>query len=253
MGKLVLITGATAGIGEATAVIFAANGCDLILTGRRAPRLAKIKKHLESKYKIKVTTLSFDVSSLKECESMVNENKKMLSNLDVLINNAGLAAGIEATQEAHIEDWEVMIDTNIKGLLYMTRLILPMMIKKNSGHIVNLGSVAGRWTYPRGGVYCATKAAVLAITEGIRMDLVGKPIRVTNVSPGMVETEFSLVRLKDAEKAKAVYKQIKPLSAVDVAETIFWCVERPPHVNIQEVIMFPTEQVSAGHVIREAK
>ena len=241
-GNTALITGATAGIGLAIAHSLAGKGCDLVLTGRRKERLDKIASELSSK--VKVQTLAFDVSNRTETEKALGEAK--LADVTILVNNAGLALGTDPMQKGSTADWDQMIDTNIKGLLYVTRACLPHMIEKRRGHIVNIGSVAGRWTYPGGAVYSATKFAVRAINDSLRMDLMGTPIRVTNIEPGMVETEFSLVRLKDEEKAKAVYKGVTPLSAQDIAETVTWCLERPAHVNIQELVIFPTEQAGVG-------
>lgn len=174
-----------------------------------------------------------------------------LSSLDVLINNAGLARGTDKVFEASIEDWNEMLDTNVKGLLYLTRALLPNFIKNKRGHVINLGSVAGRWVYPGGSVYCASKFAVRAISEGMRLDLLGTPIRVTNIEPGMVETEFSEVRFRDKKKAKAVYQGFEPLMASDIAECAWWSLSRPPHVNIQELVVFPTAQASVASVHRK--
>lgn len=245
-GKLTLVTGATAGIGEACAELFASHGSNLILTGRRGERLEALAGRLRQQFAIEVTALTFDLSDRAQVESQLSSVAGQLQNLDVLINNAGLAAGAEPVAIGSVDDWETMIDTNIKGLLYVTKMCLPFFLRKNAGSIVNLGSVAGRWVYPGGAVYCATKHAVRALTEGMRMDLMGTGVRVTNIEPGMVETEFSVVRLKSEEKAKAVYQGMNPLRASDIAETILWCVERPSHINIQELVIFPTDQVGVG-------
>ena len=245
-----LITGATAGIGEATAKLLGKNSWNLILTGRREDRLKKLKSELESQYSTQVLTLCFDVSQRSECESVFKEYEKELSQVSVLINNAGLARGTDKLDQANLDDWEEMIDTNVKGLLYMTRLTLPILKTKEKAHIVNIGSVAGRWTYPNGGVYCSTKFAVRAITEGLRMDLNGSPIRVTNIAPGMVETEFSKVRFQDDSKAKALYQGLVPLHPEDIAECVEWSISRPAHVNIQEMVVFPTAQASVTQVHR---
>jgi NADP-dependent 3-hydroxy acid dehydrogenase YdfG len=238
-----LITGATSGIGEATANLLAENGYNVIITGRRTDRLKKIQKKINA-LKVQCEILSFDVSSLKETQKIFKENQVLFKKVDVLVNNAGLAKGMEPLITGKFEDWEQMIDTNIKGLLYMTRLMLPFMIENKSGHIVNLGSVAGRWVYPGGGVYCATKYAVRALSEGLRMDLNGTGIRVTNIEPGRVETEFSIVRMGDVKKAKAVYEGMEPLIAKDIAECIVWSLQRPKHVNIQEMVVYPTDQAA---------
>ena len=225
---------------------------EIILTGRRQERLEQIAKDLSSPDLVTVHTFAFDIRDRSAVEKFVNENEKLLSNLDVLVNNAGLAAGLEEFPEANLDDWDAMIDTNIKGLLYITRGIIPHMKKRKHGHIINIGSIAGHTIYPKGAVYCATKHAVKVINEGIRMDTLGTGIRVTSVDPGMVETEFSLVRFKgDEAKAKKVYEGLTPLTPEDIAETVYWCLARPPHVNIQEVIIMPTDQASVRDVNRK--
>lgn len=249
-GQLALITGATSGIGKACAYKLAEEGANLILTGRREARLLELQDDLEAKYGVGVCALCFDLSQKEETLNLLKDYSEKLSKLDILINNAGGAHGADPFDKSSIEDWEIMIDINIKGLLYITRFVVPLMKNKKSGHIVNLGSVAGRWVYPNGSVYCATKHAVRAISEGLRADLVGQNIRVTNIEPGMVETEFSVVRLKDENKAKAVYKGMTPLTASDIAESILWSLKRPGHVNIQEMVIFPTEQASVFQVHR---
>jgi NADP-dependent 3-hydroxy acid dehydrogenase YdfG len=238
MTRQALITGATAGIGLETARALKRLGFSLILTGRREDRLAKLRDELEAE------TLAFDVSDRAQVEKVLGGAD--LSNVHVLVNNAGLALGAASVQTVSLDDVDRMIDTNVKGLLYVTRLVLPSLIQ-NNGHLVNLGSVAGRWTYPGGATYCASKFAVRALTEGLRLDLLGKPVRVTNIEPGMVETEFSEVRYGgDKEKAAQVYKGMTPLKASDIAETIAWCVSRPAHVNIQELVIYPTDQAGVG-------
>jgi NADP-dependent 3-hydroxy acid dehydrogenase YdfG len=248
--KWALITGATAGIGEATARLLAERKCHLILAGRRRDRLEKLKKEFTDKYGVQVEIFNFDISKKSEIVQFAEKNKSLLSQVEFLINNAGLARGTDPFQNASLEDWDEMIDTNIKGLLQLTRQVVPHMLAKQSGHIVNLGSVAGRWSYPGGSVYCATKFAVRAISESLRMDLLGKNIRVTNIEPGMVETEFSIVRMRDEEKAKKVYAGMQPLLPLDIAETILWCLSRPGRVNIQELVVFPTDQASVSMVNR---
>lgn len=242
---LALITGATSGIGLSTAEKLAAEGCDLILTGRREDRLAKISKDLQARFNVQVVTSVFDVSSRDECERAFSKLGSVLPKLTILVNNAGLALGTAPLQSIDLGDVDKMIDTNVKGLLYVTRLCLPHLIK-TGGQVVNLGSVAGRWTYPGGAVYSATKFAVRALSESLRLDLMGTPVRVTNIQPGMVQTEFSEVRLGDEAKAAAVYKGMTPLEASDIAESIVWCVSRPKHVNIQELMIFPTDQAGVG-------
>ena len=249
---LVLITGATSGIGKSTAEIFAKNGYDLIITGRREERLSVLKKELEVTYKIKVTSLCFDIQQQAEVESAVqslsSENKK----IDILVNNAGLAAGLSSIQDGSLSHWERMIDTNIKGLLYVTKLVSNLMIINGKGHIINIGSVAGKEVYANGNVYCATKHAVDALNKGMRIDLLPHNIKVTAVNPGMVETEFSVVRFDgDEERAKKVYLGMEPLKPEDIAETIFWVASRPAHVNINDILIMPTMQASATNVIRK--
>jgi NADP-dependent 3-hydroxy acid dehydrogenase YdfG len=249
---LVLITGATSGIGKSTAQLFAKNGHDLIITGRREDRLKEIKTQLESDFKIKITTLCFDIRKLSEVENAIStlssENKK----IDVLVNNAGLAAGLGPIQSGNIDHWERMIDTNIKGLLYISRAISNLMIENKKGHIINIGSIAGKEVYANGNVYCATKHAVDALNKAMRIDLLTHNIKVTAINPGMVETEFSIVRFDgDSDKAKKVYEGLQPLTPEDIAETIYWVANRPPHVNINDIIIMPTVQATATNVIRK--
>lgn len=250
----ILITGATSGIGEACARLFAQQGCQLILTGRRLDRLNRLKKELQGQgksKKAKIQIAQFDIQSQKQVQNFLKTFAKDLKTIDVLINNAGLAKGSEKMQEARLEDWQQMLQTNVMGLLYLTRGVLPHMLTRNQGFIVNLGSVAGRWVYQGGAVYCASKFAVRAISEGLRMDLMGKNIRVCNIEPGMVETEFSMVRFGDQKKADQVYAGMKALTAADIAETISWVIHRPPHVNIQELVIMPTDQAAVGMVHRK--
>jgi len=251
MEKWALITGATAGIGWATAMALAGQGYGVFATGRRYEKLQELEKAIKAKFpSVPVKIASFDVSDRFEVSEFLKAHSIEIAQIEVLVNNAGLAKGTDKMQDASLDDWEVMVDTNIKGLLFMTRGILPHMVQRNSGHIVNLGSVAGRWTYPGGGVYCATKFAVRALSEGLRMDLLGTKIRVTNIEPGMVHTEFSLVRFEDQNKADKVYEGMTPLRAEDIAETIAWCVARPAHVNIQELVIYPTDQAHVGQIAR---
>jgi len=250
--KTVLITGATAGIGKATAEIFAKNNYNVIITGRRKDRLDKLSKELQEKHKIKVLSLWFDVRKRSEVEKAISSLEKDWRKIDVLVNNAGLALGLSTIQEGNIDDWEIMIDTNIKGLLYVTRTIAPIMITNGSGHIINIGSVAGKETYPNGNVYCATKHAVDALNKAMRIDMIQHGIKVTGIHPGMVETEFSLVRYKgDEERAKKVYSNFKPLMAEDIAETIYWAASRPDHVNISDLVLTPKAQASATIVKKD--
>ncbi len=246
-GQTALITGATSGFGLATAELLAAEGCHLLITGRRADRLNELSERLQKTYGVRVQPLVFDVTDRASVERALGGVSSTLKDLTILINNAGLALGAEPLASGSIEDWESMIDTNLKGLLYVTRYCLPHFLAGGCGHIVNIGSVAGRWVYPGGAVYSATKFAVRALSDSLRLDLMGKNIRVTNIEPGMAETEFSEVRFKgDKSKANAVYTGVKALSAQDVAETIVWCLARPQHVNIQELVIFPADQAGVG-------
>jgi 3-hydroxy acid dehydrogenase/malonic semialdehyde reductase len=238
----VFITGASSGIGAACAKAFAIAGFDLILVARRTENLKKISDDLSFLYGVKVSFYTLDVRDRASLDKLFSENKTEFDRVTVLVNNAGLAKGLDPMQSADPEDWDQMIDTNIKGLLYCTRAFLPQMVSRKSGHIVNLGSVAGHWVYEKGSVYCATKFAVAALTEGLRLDLHGTGVRITSITPGMVKTEFSEVRLGDSEKAKAVYAGRRPLSPEDIAEAVLWSVQRPSHVNIQEIVLYPTDQ-----------
>jgi 3-hydroxy acid dehydrogenase/malonic semialdehyde reductase len=248
---LVLVTGATAGIGRSTAQLFAKNGHDLIITGRRQERLEELKEELANKNKIRVLTLCFDVRKPDEVAAALEHLSPKWKNIDVLVNNAGLAAGLSSIQEGNVDHWERMIDTNVKGLLYVTRIVSRMMIANGRGHIVNIGSVAGKEVYANGNVYCATKHAVDALSKGMRIDLLPHRIKVTEINPGMVETEFSIVRFDgDEERAKKVYEGLQPLTADDIAETIYWVTQRPAHVNINEVLIMPAAQATATNVNR---
>ncbi|MEO6902350.1 MAG: SDR family NAD(P)-dependent oxidoreductase [Bacteroidia bacterium] len=249
---IALITGATAGIGKATATLFAKNGYDIIITGRRKERLTNFSEELQSTYKVKVLTLNFDVRNLKEVETAIQSIPENWKKINVLVNNAGLAAGLGPIQEGLIADWEQMIDTNLKGLLYVTRNIAPTMITNGFGHIINIGSIAGKEVYANGNVYCATKHAVDALNKAMRIDLLPHQIKVTAINPGMVETEFSLVRFKgDEQRAKKTYEGIDALTPEDIAETIYWVASRPAHVNINDIIITPTAQANATNTIRK--
>ena len=252
MRKIALVTGATAGIGKATAEVFAQNGWNVIITGRRKERLEEVSKNLREDYKIDVHELCFDVRDLKQVKNAIESLPEKWQKIDVLVNNAGLAVGLHPIQEGVIDDWERMIDTNIKGLLYVTRTIAPLMVKNGKGHIVNIGSIAGKETYANGNVYCATKHAVDALNKGMRIDLVQHGIKVTAVNPGMVETEFSIVRFKgDEDRAKKVYMGLQPLTPQDIAETVFWAASRPAHVNINDIVIMPTVQANSTTAIRK--
>ena len=242
MNKCVLITGATSGIGLATANEFAAHGYDLILTGRRKDRLTKLREEILKAHAVDVELLSFDVRHYKECATAVNSITKPI---DVLINNAGLARGLDYVHEGNIDHWNEMIDTNIKGLMYMTRLVSPGMVERKSGHIINLGSSAGKEVYPKGNAYCATKFAVEGFTKAIRTELHVHNVRVSLISPGHVEdTEFARVRFDwDVERAK-IYDDFNPLTSKDIAETIYFIASRPPHVNINDIFLMGTQQAT---------
>lgn len=265
---LAFISGASSGIGKATAFSLLHQGYDLFLMARRKERLIELKKELEelavsmthtapqkqSDSEITPSQIHFfagDVSSLTEIEKMVQDHQSVFKRLSVIINNAGLAKGSDPFHKNNLNEINQVIDTNIKGLLYLTHQLLPFMLDKKEGHIVNLGSVAGRWVYPGGTVYCASKFAVTAITEGLRQDLLGTGIRVTNIEPGMVESEFSMVRFDNEEKAKAVYEGMTPLTPEDIADCITWSLSRPKHVNIQEMIIYPTDQGAIRMVHRQ--
>ena len=250
MSKTAIITGATAGIGEATAFEFAKLGYNLILTGRRKERLEKLKASLEADYQIQVSVHAFDIRQRTEVEEFCREQIGD-ATIDVLVNNAGLASGLSPLHEGDVEDWEKMIDTNVKGLLYITREIAPRMVEAQSGHIINVGSIAGIEVYPNGNVYCATKHAVKAISEGLRKELFDKGIRVTNIAPGLVETEFSIVRFHgDEDRAKTVYDGMDALTAKDIADCIAFAVTRPKHVTIADMLILPSDQGSATQVNR---
>jgi NADP-dependent 3-hydroxy acid dehydrogenase YdfG len=251
MSKIALITGATSGIGEACASLFARQNYDLILTGRRTERLDALAKRLVSEYGIRVNVLTMDVRNKEEVEKLetLSEDWK---KVDLLINNAGLSLGMDPINSASTTDWEVMIDTNIKGLLYVTKLVSNWMIQNGFGHIINIGSIAGKETYLNGNVYCATKHAVDSLNKAMRIDLLPHKIKVTAIHPGAVDTEFSEVRFKgDKDRAKKVYDGYEPLHAQDIAETIWFAASRPAHVNINDMLVMPTAQASTSHLLRE--
>ncbi len=252
MSKIALVTGASAGIGRATAQMLAKNGFDVIVTGRRKERLEELKGELEANFNVNVKIGVFDIRYRDKVDGFWEDLPENWKNIDVLINNAGLAAGLDHIDEGSIEDWETMIDTNIKGLLYISRLVIGRMKQRQSGIIVNLSSIAGKEVYERGNIYCATKHAVEAITKAMRIDLLPYNIKVSSVSPGMVETEFSLVRFKgDKERAKQVYEGLEPLTAKDIADVIEFIITRPPHVNINDVLVMPTAQANSYYVNRK--
>lgn len=256
MKKIALITGATSGIGEACARRFALGGYNLILTARRADKLAELKAELEAVdaggEPVKVRTLTFDVRDAQAAQAAIESLEPQWQTIDVLINNAGLALGLDKEYEGNPDDWATMIDTNIKGLLTMTRLIVPAMVKRNEGHVINVGSVAGDAAYAGGNVYCATKAAVKAITDGLRIDVAESAVRVTNLKPGLVETNFSNVRFHgDTERADNVYRGITPLTGADIADVAFYAASAPKHVQIAEVLILATHQANGSFIYRE--
>ena len=248
MNKTALVTGSTSGIGKATALMLAKHNYNLIITGRRLQRLKDFEKELKEKYHIQVLILNFDIRNREETKKQIETLPENFQNIDLLINNAGLASGIDLIHEANIDDWEKMIDTNVKGLLYISHAIMPKMVKKKSGHIVNISSIAGKETYLKGNVYCATKHAVESITKAMRIDLLPYGIKVTSVAPGAVNTEFSLVRLGDKTAADKVYEGFSPLYAQDIADAVEFAITRPPHVNINELLIMPTAQANSSHL-----
>lgn len=254
MSRKVLVTGATSGIGKATAERFAKHGFDLIITGRRQEKLHLTAEKMRRKYAVNVMELCFDIRKLKEVKKAVSKIKSSWKNVDILVNNAGLAKGLAEIHEGQIDDWEIMIDTNVKGLLYMTRLIAPMMVKRGKGHIINVASTAGKEVYPMGNVYCATKHAVDALTKAIRLDLYKYGIRVSQVAPGHVEeTEFALVRF-DGDKNKAkIYEDFKPVSSKDISKIIYFIASQPKHVNIQDILVMGTQQASSNFIDRSGR
>lgn len=251
MSKTIFITGATSGFGKACAELFASNNCSLILNGRRKDRLEELKHELEIRFKVHVYILAFDVQNKKEVFDAVSHLPEEWRDIDVLINNAGLALGRDYFDEADFDDWETMINTNLKGLLYVSRAIIPLMIHHKKGHIINLGSTAGKEAYEKGNVYCASKAAVDSISRGMRIDLLRHQIKVTSIHPGAAETEFSMIRFKgDEQKAAAVYEGYKALSAKDVAEVIYYTTTLPPHVCINDLVLTCTAQANSFYTYK---
>lgn len=256
MGNLthntIFVTGASSGIGEACAKQFAEQDARLIIAARRRDRLEKLASQLKKDFDTETFLMTLDVRDRASVEETIHALPKEWQAVDVLLNNAGLAAGFATFQEGSVDDWEHMIDTNVKGLLYVTKAMLPFMIERNQGHIINIGSIAGHEVYPNGAVYCATKHAVNAINRGLKMDLLGKNIRVTSIDPGAAQTEFSEVRFAgDTEKARKVYEGMTPLSANDIADAVLYCATRPAHVNISEMIVMPTDQSGATLIHRK--
>jgi serine 3-dehydrogenase len=249
--EIVLITGASSGIGASCAKIFAEAGAKLILAARRKEKLEEIADRLSKEFATQVYLLELDVRDRQSVEIAINTLPEPWQNIDILINNAGLSRGLSKLHEGDFQDWEEMIDTNVKGLLYLTRYVVPGMVSRGKGHVVNIGSIAGRQTYPGGNVYCGSKAAVRAISEGLKQDLLGTPIRVSCIDPGLVETEFSQVRFHgDNERAEKVYQGLTPLTGDDVADVVFFCVTRPTHVNISEILLVPVDQATTTLVHR---
>jgi len=252
MNKIILVSGATSGIGASCAKKFAAAGCRVILCGRRSERLSEFKKNLVSQYGENFLTLSFDIRNRDEVFNAIQSLPDDWKAVDVLVNNAGLALGLHPLQDGNIGHWEQMIDTNIKGLLYLTKAVVGQMIDRKIGHIINIGSIAGRQAYANGNVYCATKAAVDSLSQSMRIDFLPYNIKVSQVAPGAVETEFSLVRFEgDQERAVNVYKGYQPLSPDDVADAIFYLASLPPHVNVNDMLLMPTAQACAGIIHKE--
>ncbi|REJ81288.1 MAG: SDR family NAD(P)-dependent oxidoreductase [Bacteroidetes bacterium] len=247
--KIIFITGATAGFGKAIAYKFAAHGWDIILNGRRRDRLSRIEQDLIEQFGIRVMSLPFDVRNRVEVMNAIQNLPHDWKSIDVLVNNAGLASGLSTIQEGDIDDWEVMIDTNIKGLLYVSRMVMPLMIQKKQGLIINMSSIAGKEAYSRGNVYCATKHAVDALTKSMRIDLLEHGIKVTSIDPGAAETEFSLVRFRgDAERAKKAYSGYTPLHAEDIADIAYFAATRPPHVVLNDIVVTPLAQANTSYI-----
>lgn len=249
--KIVMITGATSGIGLGCARKFAQGGYDLIITGRKPDLLSQVGKEL-SEFGAEVKMLCFDVRNRAECAAAIESLDERWANVDVLINNAGLALGLDKEYEGSFDDWDIMIDTNIKGLLNITKMVVPQMVKRDSGHVINIGSVAGDAAYANGNVYCATKAAVKALSDGLRIDVAESAVRVTNIKPGLVETNFSVTRFHgDKDKADNVYKGIKPLTGDDIGDVAFYAASAPAHVQIAEVLVLATHQASGSVIVRK--
>lgn len=251
MNKNILITGGTSGFGKAIAIKFAENGYNISITGRRKERLEELKGYITSMYGVEVNTLQFDIRNRAEVIEAIADLKKKVKNIDILVNNAGLAAGVASIEEGDMDDWDTMIDTNVKGLLYITRQIAPMMKEVKKGHIINIGSTAGKLVYKNGNVYCATKYAVDALNQAMRIDLLPYGIKVTAINPGMAETEFSLVRFKgDEDKARNVYDDLEPLVAEDIANVAFYCASLPEHVCINDLTLTCLNQANGIYTVR---
>jgi NADP-dependent 3-hydroxy acid dehydrogenase YdfG len=252
MSKIVLITGASSGIGAACAEIFASNHYDLVLAARRKEKLEVLASDLKARFGVQVLNVELDVRDAEAVAAKLNALPDNWKKIDVLVNNAGLSQGLDSIHEGNLNDWDTMIDTNVKGLLYVTRLISPWMVQQQSGHIVNIGSIAGKETYANGNVYCASKHAVDSLNKAMRIDLLPHGIKVSGIHPGAVETEFSEVRFKgDKERAKAVYQGFEPLLAADIADAVWYAVSRPAHVNVNDLVIMPTAQANTSHLLRK--
>jgi serine 3-dehydrogenase len=252
-GRTVFITGASSGIGAACATAFAREGAHLLLAARRKARLDDLASGLAQTYQIRTHTVQLDVTKNENVESTVAAFPPEWNEIDILVNNAGLSRGLQKLHEGSLQDWEEMIDTNVKGLLYVSRAVIPGMVNRGRGHIINLGSIAGYQVYPNGNVYCATKFAVRALSQGMKMDLLGTGVRVCSVDPGLVQTEFSMVRFRgNKERAAQVYANTRPLRPEDIADVVIFCATRPPHVDISNVVVMPTDQASVYHLQRTA-
>lgn len=250
--KIVFITGASSGIGEGCARKFAGNGYKVIINGRNIEKLTAVRNALETEYNAEVYMLPFDVCDRQAAVSAIESLPEDWKNIDILINNAGLVIGLDKEHEGNLDEWDIMIDTNIRALIAMTRIIVPGMVERGRGHVINIGSIAGDYAYPGGSVYCACKAAVKALSDGLRIDLVDTPVRVTNIKPGLVETNFSVIRFRgDKDKADNVYKGIKPLNGDDVAEVVYFAASVPEHIQVAEVLVMPTNQATGTIVYRK--
>ncbi|WP_276134363.1 SDR family NAD(P)-dependent oxidoreductase [Polluticoccus soli] len=254
MSKTILVTGATSGFGKAIATLFAQHGYNVCITGRRKERLEQLKTELENNFGIAVTTLQFDIRNRQEVEDAISLLQQKIDRIDILVNNAGLAAGLSSIEDGDVDDWETMIDTNVKGLLYITRQVAPLMKAQGSGHIVNIGSTAGKLVYKNGNVYCATKFAVDALTQSMRIDLLPYGIKVTAINPGMAETEFSLVRFKgDEQRAKSIYNDVQPLTANDIAGVVYYCATLPPHVCVNDLTLTCLNQANGIYTVKDSE
>lgn len=250
--KTILITGATAGFGKAIAYKFAEHGWNIIITGRRKDRLKKIEEDIIAQFGVKVLSLCFDVRKRSDVEQSINDIPHDWKKIDVLVNNAGLASGLSLIQDGNIDDWEIMIDTNIKGLLYVSRAVMPLLIENKTGHIINLGSIAGKEAYMKGNIYCATKFAVDALSKSMRIDLLQHGIKITQVSPGAAETEFSMVRFHgDTERAKKSYEGYTPLYAEDIADIVYFAATRPSHVVLNDIVVTPLAQANTSYIFKQ--